>query len=210
MRNGFRSVPLPDPLLRSAIISCDLTAPSAISQALGDNELPVEGTRGWYAVGAAGGRCSASTKGGPGEGKLKLGQLPKLPASLRPQTGPCAARSLGLAVTPVEPPHPRPRPRGPCPPSPEPGRTHSISCRSGPLAPLPSRVEASCSQFRADPVPAAGSASASACQAPSPAKANLPWILCPGPRVLQALLPHGLCLLMLSRTRLKRLSMHAC
>ena len=88
--------------------------------------------------------------------------------------------------------------------------THSISCQPGSLAASPPRVEASCSQFRANPVPAARSASASACRAPSPAEVNLPWILCPRPSVLQALLPHGLCLLMLSRTRLKRLSMRAC
>lgn len=124
MRNRFPSVPLSDPLLRSAIISCDLTAPSAISQALGDNELPVEGTRGWYAAGAAGGRCSASTKGGPGEGKLKLGQLPKLPASLRPQTGPCAARSLGLAVTPRRATPPPPPPTWPLPAVPR-ARAHT-------------------------------------------------------------------------------------
>lgn len=197
--------------LRSAIISCDLAAPSAIPQALGDNELPVEGTRSGYAAGAAGGRSSVSAKGGPGEGKLKLGLLLKLPTPLRPQTGPCAARSPGLAVPPrrAAPPTP-PCPRGPRPQPPEPRRTHSISCQPGSLAPSPPRVEASCSQSRADPVPAARSASASDCWAPSPAEANLPWILCPRPRALQALLSHGLCLLMLSRTRLKRLSMRAC
>lgn len=127
MQNGFRSVPLPDPLLRSAIISCDLAAPSAIAQALGDNELPVEGTRSGYPAGAAGGRCSVSTKGGPGEGKLKLGRLLKLPTPLWPQTGPCAARSLGLAVTPhrAAPPTP-PCPRGSRPQPPEP-RAHTAS-----------------------------------------------------------------------------------
>lgn len=167
VRNGFRSVPLPDPLLRSAIISCDLAAPSAIPQALGDNELPVEGTRSGYAAGAAGGRSSVSAKGGPGEGKLKLGLLLKLPTALRPQTGPGTARSLGLAVPPrrAAPPTP-PCPRGPRPQPPEPRRTHSISCQPGSLAPSPPRVEASCSQFRADPVPAARSASASDCWAP--------------------------------------------
>ena len=54
MRNRFPSVPLSDPLLRSAIISCDLTAPSAISQALGDKRTSGRGYQGLVCSGCCG------------------------------------------------------------------------------------------------------------------------------------------------------------
>lgn len=130
-------------------VCCDLAAPGAISRVLRENALPVEGTRGGYAAGAAGGRRPAAAKRGPRAGTARLGRLPRLPAPLGPQTEPCAAQQPWPGRDPR-----RAAPQ--CGPRPQPSelrRTHSISCCSEPLAPSSARVEASCSQGRAEPVP---------------------------------------------------------
>ena len=88
----FSRCPFQIPFLGRPSVCCDLAAPGASSQVLRDNEHPVEGTRGGYAAGAAGGRCSAAAKRGPRGGTVRLGWLPRLPAPLGPQTDPCAAQ----------------------------------------------------------------------------------------------------------------------